>query len=404
MHTATTFAGIDWATRSHAICVIDDHGSVLEHYEVEHSGAGLASLVRDLRSRHVSAVAIERPDGPVVDTLLGAGLQVVVIASRHVKALRSRYGAAGNKDDRTDAYILADVLRTDGQRLRPLLPDAPATVALRASVRARKDLVRARVGLVQQLGAHLATAFPGALGLFSRLDSPVAAAFLTRFPSASEAAWLSPRRFEAWLAKRGYAGWRRGGELHARIAAAPAGLSGPETTALAAITLGYVRAITALREQIVVLEKRIAEQLAEHPDGAIFTSLPRSGTVRAATLLAEIGDCRARFPAPEALACLAGAAPSTRRSGRYHAVSFRYACDKKLRDALNDFAADSRFANPWAAELYDRAIARGKRHAHAVRILARAWTYVIWRCWQDGVPYDPERHRAHERVTLARAA
>lgn len=115
-------------------------------------------------------------------------------------------------------------------------------------------------------------------------------------------------------------------------------------------------------------------------------------------------DCRARFPAPEALACLAGAAPSTRRSGRYHAVSFRYACDKKLRDALNDFAADSRFANPWAAELYDRAIARGKRHAHAVRILARAWTYVIWRCWQDGVPYDPERYRALERVTLARAA
>ena len=114
--------------------------------------------------------------------------------------------------------------------------------------------------------------------------------------------------------------------------------------------------------------------------------------------------CRERFPSPESLACLAGAAPSTRQSGQHHAVSFRYACDKKLRDALNDFAADSRFGNDWAADVYGRAIARGKRHPHAVRILARAWVYVIWRCWQDGVPYDPERHQGLRRVTLARAA
>ena len=404
MHSATIFAGIDWASRSHAVCVIDEHGTVLERNEVEHSEAGLRDLVGRLRASRVSGVAIERPDGPLIDALLEAGLQVVVIASRHVKGLRTRYGLAGNKDDHADAYILADVLRTDGHRLRPLVPDTGATMALRASVRARKDLVQTRVGLVQRLGAHLAIVFPGALGLFSRLDSPIAAAFLTRFPSATEAAWLSPRRFEAWLARRGYAGQRRGAEFHARMAAAPSGVSGPEATALAAVTLGYVRAITALCEQITLLEARIAEQLADHPDGAIFNSLPRSGSVRAATLLAEIGDCRERFPSPESLACLAGAAPSTRQSGQYHAVTFRYACDKKLRDALIDFAGDSRFGNDWAADVYGRAIARGKRHPHAVRILARAWVYVIWRCWQDGVPYDPERHQGLRRVTLARVA
>jgi len=126
--------------------------------------------------------------------------------------------------------------------------------------------------------------------------------------------------------------------------------------------------------------------------------------VRAATLLAEIGDRRERFPTPEALACVAGAAPSTRQSGRYRAVTFRHACDKKLRDALVDFADDSRHANAWAADVYGRARARGKRHPHAVRILARAWVYVIWRCWQDGVPYDPERYQALQRVALPRAA
>ena len=241
-------------------------------------------------------------------------------------------------------------------------------------------------------------------GLFARLDSPIATAFLTRFPSAIEATWLSPGRLEAWLTRVGYSGHRSGAELHARLIAAPAGDSSEGATALAAVTLGYVRAIIALREQIGLLEERIAEQLGSHRDGAIFSSLPRSGSVRAATLLAEIGDCRERFPTPEALACLAGVAPSTRRSGQYHAVTFRYACDKKLRDALVDFADDSRHANAWAADIYGRARRRGKRHPHAVRILARAWVYVIWRCWQDGVPYDPERHQALQRLTLARAA
>ena len=126
----------------------------------------------------------------------------------------------------------------------------------------------------------------------------------------------------------------------------------------------------------------------------IFTSLPRSGTIRAARLLAEIGDCRARFPTPEALACLAGVAPSTRQSGKMRSVGFRWACDKQLRDAVCDFANDSRRANPWAADLYARARARGHDHPHATRILARAWLHVIWRCWQTNTPYEPARHRA----------
>ncbi|MEK6442158.1 IS110 family transposase [Pseudonocardia sp. T1-2H] len=116
--------------------------------------------------------------------------------------------------------------------------------------------------------------------------------------------------------------------------------------------------------------------------------------MRAARLLAEIGDCRARFPTPESLASLAGVTPSTRQSGKMKTTSFRWSADKQLRDAVCDFAADSRFANPWAAQLYQQARARGHRHPHAVRIVARAWLHVIWRCWQDHQPYDPARHRA----------
>ena len=129
-----------------------------------------------------------------------------------------------------------------------------------------------------------------------------------------------------------------------------------------------------------------------------MTSLPRSGTIRAARLLAEIGDARGRFPTADALACLAGVAPSTRQSGKVKAVTFRWAADHQLRDALCDFAGDSRHANPWAADLYRRARDRGPDHPHAVRILARAWTDIIWRCWQDHLPYNPAHHNALQRL------
>jgi transposase len=395
---------VDWASRSHAICVVDERGVPLERFTVEHSGAGLRAMGRRLTRAGVGRVAIERPDGPVIEALLAAGLEVVVIASRHVKALRARYGTAGNKDDRGDAFILADVLRTDGHRLRPLRPDSPETVTLRATVRARKDLVQTRLRLTQQLRAHLELVYPGAVGLFWDLDSPIALAFLLRFPSAARAAWLSPRRMAAWLASEGYCGRTSADELCRRLEEAPAGVSGPEAEARAAVTLAFVRALLAVRDQVAGLERRIREQLELHPDGVIFRSLPRAGQVRAAALLAEMGDVRERFPTPESLACLAGAAPSTRQSGQHLAVTFRFACDKKLRDALIDFAEDSRFANPWAAKVYGDAIARHKTHPHAGRILARAWVYVLWRCWQDRVPYDPARHRALQQVVLAKAA
>ncbi len=404
MDFPTLYAGVDWASRSHAVCVVDEHGTALERFEVEHTEPGLRTLGRRLAKAGVTRVAIERPDGPVIDALFAAGLEVVVIASRHVKALRTRYGTAGNKDDRSDAYLLADVLRTDGHRLRPLQPDAPETVTLRATVRARKDLVQTRTRLTQQLRAQLELSFPGAIGLFADLDSPIALRFLLRFPSAAKAAWLSPKRMAAWLRAEGYCGRTSADELHRRLEIAPAGIMGPEAEARAAVTLAFVRALLAVRDQVGELEARIREQLELHPDGVIFTSLPRAGQVRAAALLAEIGDVRERFPTPESLACLAGAAPSTRQSGQHRAVTFRFACDKKLRDALIDFAEDSRFANPWAAEVYRRAIERKKTHPHAGRILARAWVYVLWRCWQDRVPYDPARHRALQQVVLEKAA
>jgi transposase len=386
------------------VCIVGAEGQALQRFMVTHDRAGLKDMVRRLVRAGVDEVGIERPDGPIVDALLAAGLTVLVIPPAQVKNLRSRYGSAGNKDDRFDAYVLADVLRTDHRRLQPLTPDGSATAGLRMLVRARKDLVAARIAGHNQLRSHLLGAFPGAVGLFAALDSPISLTFLTRFPSAQRAKWLSEKRLAAWLTSVGYSGRQTAAELMAHLREAPAGLDGPAAEAAEVVTEQLVALLRTLRERIAVLDDRIAEALALHADAHIFRSLPRAGTVRAALLLAEIGDCRGRFPTEEALAAAAGVSPSTRASGRSHAVVFRHACDKRLREALIDFAADSRQASSWAADIYDRARARGARHPHAVRILARAWIRVLWRCWTDHTAYDPTQHRGLLRLQEQAAA
>ena len=400
MHDSTTgYAGVDWATDAHAACVVNDQGRVIVEFDVAHSAEGLAELCRRVERAGARRVAIERPDGPVVDGLLDAGLEVVVVSSRSVKALRERYGTSGNKSDRSDAYVLADCLRTDGHRWRSLQPDRPATVTLRAHVRARKNLVETRVAVANQLRAYLRIVFPGVVGLFAELDSPISLRFLERFPSATRAAWLSEKRLGAWMRANGYSGRKTPAELYARLVAAPAGLTGDEGDARGAVTIAYVATLTTLRAQIDDLEIRLDQLLDAHPDAPIFRSLPRCATIRAATLLAEIGDCRDRFPDPDSLICLAGVAPSTRTSGRHRAVTFRWSSDKKLRDAICSFAGDSWRGNAWAAHRYQQLRADGKTHPHATRILARTWTHIIWRCWQDHTAYDPALHGGHQRLT-----
>jgi transposase len=387
-------AGVDWAKDDHAIAIIDPDGQVLDRFAVTHDAAGLKSLVRRLLTAGVDEVGIERSDGPIVEALIQAELTVLVIPPAQLKNLRSRYGSAGNKDDRYDAYILADVVRTDRRRLRPLVRDSAATTALRTTVRARRDLIEHRIAAANQLRAHLQIVFPGAATLFAAIDSEISLTFLERFSTQTQADWLSPKRLGTWLSSVSYSGHTDPEILHTRLRAAPHGTTGAQAQTHTVTTLAFVAILRSLNTQIEALASSIGEQLAIHPDAHIVTSLPRSGTVRAAQLLAEIGDARGRFPTADSLACLAGVTPSTRQSDKVKTVTFRWGANKELRAAVCDFAGDSRHANPWAADLYAKARARGHDHPHAVRILARAWIDIIWRTWQDNVGYDPTKHRA----------
>jgi len=269
-------------------------------------------------------------------------------------------------------------------------------------VRGRDDLVAARVALANQLRALLDRFWPGAAAIFADIDSPIALAFLSRYPTPHSADRLGEKRLARFLGQHAYPGRRSAAELLARLRAAPPSQTGDvEAEAGGEIVRALVAVLLPLVAQIQQLAAAIAAALPLHPDGPLLQSFPRSGSVNAAQLLAELGDDRTRFPTDEQLAAEAGVAPITHESGKHRGFHFRWACNKRLRQALTTFADNSRHASAWAAAIYAAARRRGCDHPHAIRILARAWVRVLWRCWQDRRPYDVRLHHGAQRLTAA---
>ena len=345
-------AGIDWAAEENVLCVVDAEGGRLVTEPFAHDEAGVRELVARLRELGAPKVAIERPDGLLVDRLTAAGFTVVPVHPNALKATRPRYEASGGKSDGFDAFCLAELARTDSHRLRELRPDSEETKALRALTRTRENLVGARVRLANELRAQLDAFWPGAARVFADVDSPIALAFLGRYPAPADAKGLGEKRLEGFLARHAYCGRRSAAELLERLRSAPEGRAGAlEAEARRGAVLGLVAALRPIVEQIRELTSQIAGAVRAHPDGQVFLPLfkdPKS-VVTAARLVAEIGDDRSRYPTREALAADAGMAPVARESGKRKVAVFRWACDRRLRDAVSTLANSTRHTHPWAA-------------------------------------------------------
>jgi transposase len=394
------YAGIDWASEKHDVLVADETGDQVVAATFAHDEKGLRALCRTLVRLGVVLVAIERPDGLLVERLLDAGLRVLALHPNQVAAARDRFRVSRGKSDRFDAYVLCELARTDHHRFRVLEPDCDQTKAIRALTRAREDLVAARTALVNQLRAELERFWPGPLGLFSHMDSEILLAFLERYPSPVDAHGLGVARMQAFLERERYSGRQHPTALMAKLRSAPKGRVGElELATRRQLVLTFVATIRTLNEQLKDLERQIRTQLRAHPDGRIFLSLFKSpaSVITAAELLAELGDCRTRYPTRDALAADAGQAAVARESGKRKTASFRWGCNKRLRVAFCRLADSSRHWHPWAADLYAQARQRGHEHPRAIRTLGRAWCRVVWQCWQNRTPYDPARHRALQR-------
>ena len=272
---ARVYTGIDWAAAAHAVCVMNAAGTIVAEFTIEHSAGGIAALIRRLARFGDPGdlpIAIERPDGRLVDLLLEAGHPVVPVKPNAIKAWRDGEVLSGAKSDAGDAAVIAEYLRLRSHRLAPATPYCDETRALRTVVRTRDDLVDMRVAATNQLAALLDAHWPGAKAIFADVESPISLEFLTRYPTPESARHLGEKRTAAFLAKHSYCGRRTAAQLLQRLRAAPAGAAGEALTeALRDAVLALVAVLRTLNASVRDLSRSVTAHLGEHPDGPVFS-------------------------------------------------------------------------------------------------------------------------------------
>ncbi|MBA2774285.1 MAG: IS110 family transposase [Nocardioidaceae bacterium] len=396
------FVGVDWGNSHHQLCMLDPVGRVVAQGKFAHDVAGIRELSQRL-NRHgpIAGIAIERSEGLLVEALQEHGHRLFCVSPKMSARARERYRLAPTKSDAFDAFVLADSLRHEHRHWRSLAVPSPLLAELRALTRDRERLIWNQRDVENQLRAIVLTYYPSVLHLFSSLDRDITLAFLRDYPTPGHAGRVGTTRMAAFCARHGYSGRTRPELLVDRLRTNLLSAS-PGTTAGKAFSAAlFVDQLDLLNTQIRTITKRIRDLLVTHPDAAIFLSFPGMGHVTAATMLAEMGEDRGRFPTADVLLAETGTAPVTRSSGRSRNVRFRYAANKRMRHAIDWWAFVSVRENDWAREAYQQARARGQLHNRALRGLGARWTRILWRCWTDHTTYDPHTHLKSQPVDIS---
>ena len=395
------FAGIDWGGSHHQLCVVDDRGRRRTQVRVTHDVAGLADLDAELaRFGTPMPVAVERAEGLLVEHLQAAGHVVYPVSPRIAARARERYRVAPVKDDVFDAFVLADTLRHEHDRWRPLAMPSPLLAEIKALTRDRDRLLETQQAVEHQLRMILEAYHPAPVRLFSSMDRQIALAFVLDYPTPANASRVKTTRMAGFCKRNSYTGRVPAQVLAQRLrdnllSGAPGTVAGKSFSAQA-----FTRVLQLLNEQLAEFDDAITAAVAEHPDAHIFASFPGVGPVLTGVLLAEIGEDRNRFPRPEVLLAESGLAPVTRASGRTRSVRFRYAANTRLREACMWWAFNSLKVSPWAAAAFRQARdERGQRYHRALRGLSARWMRILWRCWTDHTAYDETRHGSVPAVT-----
>jgi transposase len=402
------YLGIDWGEATHQFCLLDTSGQVFGEREVAHTAEAIHEALQWVRTGtaaapHEIAVGIERPHGVLVDTLLEQGFRVFALNPKQLDRFRDRFSAGGAKDDRRDAHVVGDAVRTDRRAFRAVRADEPAIIELRELSRLHEDLQVEEGRLTNRLREQLARVHAAWLTLSPAADEPWLWALLREAPHPD--AWLQlPRRrltaiLRAHRIRRLTADDLMASLQQPRLSVAP-GVTNAVAIRIAALLpqllVVYEQRTTAERQ----LDRRL-EQLAltdtpdgeprEHRDVEILRSLPGVGRMVTATMLTEaagpIGD-RDYLT----LRTYAGAAPVTKRSGkRTPLVHMRYGCKRRLRQALYHWARVS-IQHDTAAQCYYRGLrTRGHAHARALRSVADRWLRILVAMLRTRTLYDPAR-------------
>ncbi|WP_433288112.1 IS110 family transposase [Pseudonocardia sp. CA-142604] len=412
------FVGDDWAEDHHDVEVVDQTGQRLGRARLPEGVVGIGRL-HELLARHLSeesidpltgtlvegavVVGIETDRGPWVQALLAAGYRVFAINPMSVARYRERHSSSGAKSDAGDAHVLAEIVRLDRAHHRPVAGDSPAVEGLNLVARTHQSLIWERTRHLQRLRSALREFFPAALDAFAAagidLGASDALELLGQAPDPDRAARLSRSKITATL-KRAR---RRDPEAKAdtiqTLLRAPA-LRQPALVeqAYATIVVSQVRLLTGLITQIPQLEAVVEQGFGQHPDAEIYTSQPGLGPILGARVLAEFGDDPHRYTDAKARKNYAGTSPITRASGRKTVVLARYARNRRLGDAVHQWAFCTLTNSPGARAYYDTLRARGTSHHAALRQLGNRLVGILHGCLKTRTRYNEATAWAHQHA------
>jgi transposase len=385
--------GIDWASDHHDVALIDPEGTKLGRRRISDDAAGLGELTSMFAAYGgglgTVKIAIETERGLLVASLRAAGYEIYPINPKAVDRYRDRHHLARGKSDAADALVLAHILRTDAHLHRPLPADSAAAQAIEVLARAHQDLIWSRQHEVNRLRSLLGGYYPAALAAFPDLTTRTAMTVLAAAPAPAQAGRLSLEDLLDLLAaaRRG----RRHTEARrlAQVFAAPQMRQPPEVeAAMGDAAAAIITTITAMSTAITGLQQRIDQSFEQHPDAAIYHSMPALGSILSARVLGEFGDDRTRWPDPASRRAYAGSAPITRASGKKRLVLARHIRNKRLYDATRWWAFAALSTSPGARAYYDQRRAAGDNHEAALRRLASKLIGQLHHCLEHQVLYD----------------
>ena len=403
--TFDLFCGIDWGSEQHRVCLLDHEGHVVGERWTQHNGASITELITWLcdstgAAPSAFAIGIEVPRGAIVEALTEHGFAVFSINPKQLDRFRDRYSPAGAKDDRRDAFVLADSLRTDRHCFHAVRLDEPAIIRLRDLSRLEDDVRDELRRLNNQLREQWHRFFPQLLTLCPSTDEPWVWDLFEAAPSPALAARLSKKKITKILVRHRI---RRisVGEVQAALAMPPLQLA-PGTAEAASehalLLLPRLRLLRQQRTKIATRLRKLLEELAsphtgegetkEHRDVEVLLSLPGVGRIVAATMLSEASQAIAGRDY-HGLRCYAGTAPVTRQSGKKTVVLMRHGCNERLRNVLYHWARVSIICDPRSRSHYAQLRAKGHSHGRSLRGIADRWLRVLIAMLKHRTLYDP---------------
>ena len=388
------FIGIDWADKSHDVCLQVKGSNKFERMTVEHSPEQLISWILKLAERfnyQPIAIAIETSKGPLINFLKSYSFVVLFqVNPLSLSRYRKTFRVSSAKDDIHDSELLCELVKTRMHRLRAIHNDDHQTKELGILCEQRRHIVEERKRTSNQLTTHLKQYYPLALEVAGEeIHSKLACEFLIRFPTLEDLKAASDDTIiQFYNEHKCYHKDVIDKRINLIRKAQPLTTDKVITSTSILTTKLYVRLLLTLREAIAEHDAKISVKLSQHPDHHLFTSLPGAGEVLAPRLLSMFGIDRSKFSSSEDIQKWSGVAPITMQSGQMKVTLFRYACPKYIRQSFVEFAGCSVDYSMWAKAFYQIQREKGKSYQSTVRALAFRWIRIIYKCWKENKPYD----------------